>query len=262
LALCAGIGGIELGLKLVFGDTYRAVCYVEREAYNAACLVKRMEEGWLDKAPIWDDVGTFDGGPLVLGGKVDIVTAGFPCQPFSAAGKRLKERDERHLWPEIARIIGECKPRLVFLENVAISAFREPFDDLQAMGFSVAPPYAITAAELGAGHLRRRVFVLAHHEYRARNESGWSSRSMREGPTISRPAACDSAPIFRGQVESSQEGQVANTENRGSAWWASEPELERLVHGFPNRVERDRALGNAVVPIVAAKAFVELMRQI
>lgn len=120
LALCAGIGGLELGIKLVY-PSYTTVCYVEIEAYNVACLVKRMEEGFLDKAPVWSDVRTFDGKPWR--GKVDIVAAGFPCQPFSLAGKLKRESDDRHLWPDIARIIRECEPSLVFLENVHISAF-------------------------------------------------------------------------------------------------------------------------------------------
>ncbi|MFW9894040.1 MAG: DNA cytosine methyltransferase, partial [Candidatus Thorarchaeota archaeon] len=184
LALCAGIGGIELGLKLVLGDSYRTVCYVEREAYCAACLVKRMEEGFLDKAPIWDEISEFRGGDWR--GFVDVITAGFPCQPFSLAGKRKREADERHIWPDIARIIRECQPALVFLENVHVSAFREPFRDLRAMGFTLPPPYAITAAELGAGHLRRRVFVLAYRSGRElRIQPGGGSRESREGETES-----------------------------------------------------------------------------
>jgi DNA (cytosine-5)-methyltransferase 1 len=159
LAVCSGIGGLELGLKLVY-PSLRTIAYVEREAYAAVILAARMEEGRLDKAPIWSDLATFDGLPWR--GLVDIISSGFPCQPFSLAGKRKREKDERHLWPEIARIIEECEPSLIFLENVHTSAFREPFADLRAMGFAVAPPYICTAAEMGAGHLRRRVFVLAY----------------------------------------------------------------------------------------------------
>ncbi len=90
---------------------------VPRQTYAAAVLVARMEDASLDHAPVWDDVGTFDGRPWR--GAVDIVTAGYPCQPFSVAGKRRGADDPRHLWPHVARIIGEVEPPFVFLENVA-----------------------------------------------------------------------------------------------------------------------------------------------
>src|SRR5574341_1378331 len=180
LALCAGIGGLDLGVKLACPG-YRPVCYVEGEAYAAAILATRMGEGWLDPAPIWSDLRTFDG--TSWRGLVDIVVAGFPCQPFSVAGKRKREDDPRHLWLEIARTIEECNPSLVFLENVAISAFNEPFWQLGAMGFTVSNPFACTAAEMGAGHLRRRVFVLAYREdqmsWGARREQGTSDTDGR-----------------------------------------------------------------------------------
>lgn len=159
LSLCAGVGGIDLGIRLALSNS-RVVAYVEGEAYACAVLAARMEEGALDPAPIWTDLRSFDGSPWR--GVVDLVTAGFPCQPFSLAGKRQYEADERHLWPDIARIVSECEPALVFLENVAIRAFVEPWRDLRRLGFSLSRPFACTAAELGAGHLRRRVFVLAY----------------------------------------------------------------------------------------------------
>jgi len=255
LAVCSGIGGLELGIKLAC-PSLRTVAYVEREAYAAVVLATRMEEGRLDKAPIWSDITTFDGLPWR--GLVDIVSSGFPCQPFSLAGKRLKEKDPRHLWPHIARIIGECEPRYVFLENVHISAFRQPFDDLRAMGFVLAPPYVCTAAEMGAGHIRRRVFVLAHSPRVQRDRKIARPDGSRAEVEISR-----NTPEQPGRAgNKAQERQAAGSEITGAAWWSSEPGLERLVHGVPNRVDRDRTLGNAVVPIMAAKAFVELMRQI
>ena len=110
LALCAGVGGLELGLELALGERYRTVGYVERDAYGAATLVARMEDKALAPAPIWDDLFTFD--PRPWRGKVDLVTAGFPCQPFSVAGKQRAEEDERHLFPRIAEIIRDNAPDL------------------------------------------------------------------------------------------------------------------------------------------------------
>ena len=107
LSLCSGAGGLDLGLTLAIPG-YRAVGHVERETFAAATLVARMEDASLDQAVIWDDVGTFDGRPWR--GAVDIVTAGYPCQPFSVAGRRLGSEDPRHLWPHVARIIGEVEP--------------------------------------------------------------------------------------------------------------------------------------------------------
>jgi len=113
LSVCSGIGGLELAIKIVLGDGYRTVAYVERDAYAAATLVERMEEQALDIAPIWSDLLTFD--CRRWRGLVDLVVGGFPCQPWSYAGKRKGIDDSRWLWPAIARIVRELRPRLVFL---------------------------------------------------------------------------------------------------------------------------------------------------
>nr|WP_244327606.1 DNA cytosine methyltransferase [Roseibium sp. RKSG952] len=141
---------------------YRTVGHVERETYAAAILVARMEEAALDPAPVWDDVASFDGRPWR--GAVDIVTAGYPCQPFSVAGKRRGADDPRHLWPHVSRIIGEIEPPFVFLENVAHHlrlGFPEVAGGLVGMGYRVAAGL-FTAAEVGAPHKRERLFILAH----------------------------------------------------------------------------------------------------
>lgn len=161
LALCAGIGGIELGLHRVFGNSYRTVCYVEREAFAAAVLVARMADSSLDEAPIWDDLTTFDGYPWR--GKVDLLSAGYPCQPFSHAGRRKGTDDPRHLWPHIARVIRECGPGLVFLENVPghlSLGFEEVVQELEGLDYEVAACLT-RASDAGSPHRRERLFVLA-----------------------------------------------------------------------------------------------------
>ena len=169
LSLCAGAGGIDLGLTIACAG-YSTVCYVEREAYAAATLVARMEDKTLDSAPLWDDITTFDGHPWR--GTVDILTGGYPCQPFSVAGKRKGSDDPRHLWPHFARIIGECQPEWVFLENVANHiniGYREVRGELENLGYRVTEGL-FTAAEVGAPHKRQRLFVLAHAERGGRRQ--------------------------------------------------------------------------------------------
>ncbi|MCF4167574.1 DNA cytosine methyltransferase [Zavarzinia compransoris] len=163
LSLCSGAGGLDLGLTIAIPG-YRAVGHVERETYAAATLVARMEDASLDQAVVWDDVATFDGRPWR--GAVDIVTAGYPCQPFSVAGKRRGADDPRHLWPHVARIIGEVEPPFVFLENVAHHlrlGFPEVASGLVGMGYKLAAGL-FTAAEVGAPHKRERLFILAIRE--------------------------------------------------------------------------------------------------
>lgn len=116
LSLCSGVGGLDLGVRLALGGRLRTVCYVEREAFAASVLVARMEDASLDPAPIWDDLTSFPGERFR--GAVDLVTAGYPCQPFSLAGRGLAERDPRHLWPHVLRIVQECEAPLLFCENV------------------------------------------------------------------------------------------------------------------------------------------------
>jgi site-specific DNA-cytosine methylase len=130
-----------------------------------------MEDQALDRAPLWDNVETFDGRPWR--GTVDILFGGYPCQPFSVAGKRKGADDPRHLWPHFARIIGECRPEWVFLENVANHiniGYREVRGELEELGYSVTEGL-FTAAEVGAPHKRQRLFVLAHAERGGRRQS-------------------------------------------------------------------------------------------
>jgi DNA (cytosine-5)-methyltransferase 1 len=163
LSLCAGAGGLDLGLHIAVPG-YRTVGYVEREAYAAATLVARMENAALDSAPVWDDVATFDGRPWR--GLVDIIHGGYPCQPFSIAGRKLGDKDPRHLWPHIARIVREVEPAVCFFENVGGHlrlGFEQVHDDLRSMGYRVKAGL-FTAEEIGAPHKRERLFILAYRD--------------------------------------------------------------------------------------------------
>lgn len=199
LGLCSGVGALELALDLVLGrDGFRTVCYVEREAYAAASLVARMGDEALDLAPIWDDIFSFD--PRPWRGKVDIVSAGFPCQPFSVAGKRRAESDERHLFPRIAEIIRDVGPRLVFLENVRglLTAsggrvFGDVLGTLADIGFD-SEWLCLKASDVGAPHRRERVFILGVSDTVSdplRIEPRWIGGANREGAALARDAGED-----------------------------------------------------------------------
>lgn len=279
LAACSGIGGLELGLHIAL-DGYRTVCHVEREAFCAAALVARMEDAALDQAPVWDDIKTFDGRPWR--GIVDIVTAGYPCTPFSVAGRRRGTEDPRHLWPHVARIIRECEPGLVFCENVSghlSLGFREVAGELQGMGYWVAATL-LTAAEVGAPHKRERLFFLAKNSERKRCGGGGL---LRDSPGVERKIQTEG---LRGPLAELADARGSELEEREGGtiagpfpapWppgpadidgWARvlerRPELapavitpiRRVDDEFSSRVDRLMALGNAVVPIQAAVAFV------
>lgn len=159
LALFAGGGGGLLGTHLL---GFIPVCAVEKEPYRREVLLRRQRDGVFPLFPIWDDVRTFDGRPWR--GKVDIVTAGFPCQPFSVAGKQRGAADERNMWPDTIRIIREVGPRHCILENVPQLVRHDYFGvilgDLAEAGFD-AKWDIVSAADVGAPHLRRRLWIVA-----------------------------------------------------------------------------------------------------
>ena len=157
IALFAGGGGGLLGGILA---GFRPVCYVEWEPYCAQVIKARIADGSLPDAPIWDDVQTFDAAAWK--GRVDVVTGGFPCQPFSTAGKRLGKDDPRNMWPATLRVISGCRPPRCLLENVpAIIGpyFGRILLDLAGIGYDVRWG-VLSAASAGAPHLRRRLWML------------------------------------------------------------------------------------------------------
>lgn len=160
LHLFAGAGGGILAGQLL---GHRCVCAVEREPYAQAVLVARQNDGTFPPFPIWDDVRTFDGRPWR--GIVDVVAGGFPCQDISVAGDGQGIEGERSgLWTEMVRIVREVRPRIVFVENSPMLTSRglgRVLGDLAAMGFD-AEWGVVSAADVGAPHLRERIWIVAH----------------------------------------------------------------------------------------------------
>ena len=159
IAFCAGYGGIERGLDLA-GVEHRVIAYVEIEAYCIANLVAKMEAGELPPAPIYTDLKTFPAH--IFRDRVDIITGGYPCQPFSSAGQRKGADDPRHLWPYIRRHIKAIRPARCFFENVEghISlGLSTVISDLEEDGYR-ATWGIFSAREVGAPHQRKRVYIM------------------------------------------------------------------------------------------------------
>jgi DNA (cytosine-5)-methyltransferase 1 len=144
LSLCAGVGGLDLGVRLA-EPAARTI-----EAYACAILAARMAENALDPAPVWTNLRTFDGKPWR--GTVDCIAACYPCQPFSVAGKQRGAEDPRHLWPDVFRVVREIRPAFCFFENVGGHlrlGFEQVHDDLRSVGYRVKAGL-FTAEEVGA----------------------------------------------------------------------------------------------------------------
>ena len=198
LSLFSGYGGLDLSIAAA-GVPSRVVCHVEREAFAAANLVAQMQASAVAQAPIWSDVRTFDGRPWR--GRVSIITGGTPCQPFSVAGKRRSTDDERWVWDDVARIIGEVQPGIVFLENVpGIRKRGLPIilRDLAAMGYD-ATWGCFRASDAGLPHRRTRLFLLAYADRE-------QLRQLSRGCSGSR-GACASQSQHTGQDMADTDGQ-------------------------------------------------------
>jgi len=221
LALFAGAGGGIIGGRLL---GWRTVCAVECEPYPASVLCARQNDGLLAPFPVWDDVRTFDGKPWR--GIVDVVSGGFPCQDISAAGKGTGITGARSgLWKEMARIIGEVRPRFVFVENSPMLVTRglgTVLGDLAEMGFD-AEWGVLSAADVGAPHLRERCWIVAH----ANSDSDFRSFGKCDGiperipefnrsPDLSAGESCRASNYERGNSlrEHVETNDVADSDAR------------------------------------------------
>lgn len=284
LALFAGAGGGILGGHLL---GWRTVCAVEWEPYAASVLAQRQNDGLLPPFPIWDDVQTFDGKPWR--GVVDVVSGGFPCQDISVAGKGAGISGERSgMWSHMARIIGEVRPRFVFVENSPALLTRGlgvVLSDLASLGYDCKWT-VLGAAEVGAPHQRDRFWLVAHSTSEQHQSSPRAQR--RAAPTeLSRAALADPDGLRQLQPQGCKPderrrpghgGEVADTncprrkqsqneanpsassrESRdaigGNGWWLTEPDVGRVANGVAARVDRLKAIGNGQVPLCAAEAW-------
>lgn len=243
LSLFTGGGGGLLG-SILLG--WRPIGYVEIEPYCQEVLSKRITEGFLPEAPIFTDIKSFSRlYARRYKGLVDIVTAGFPCQPWTVAGQRKSATDKRNLWPDTIRVIRKIQPSWILLENVpgllaeSYGYFGQILKDLAEAGYD-AQWQVLGASDIGAPHRRKRVWIVA-----IANGPGFPDI---QGQLSDAKPPGGTFPFTNGQKPESQNGR----------WWAIEPGMGRVAHGVANRVGRIRALGNGQVPAVV-KSVWEMM---
>ena len=212
LDLFSGVGGFALGFKRAGG--FKTVGYCEIDPFCREVLQARIEDGSLDAAPIHADVRQLQ--PV----EADVVCGGFPCQDVSPAGRCAGIAGERSgLWREMGRLIRGVRPRYVVVENSAgllDRGFGDVLGDLSSYGYD-AEWSTVSACSLGAPHMRERVFLVAypHRQSGGRHVWEWEQEAPWGG------------------------------------WWTREPALARVAHGVPGRVDRNTALGNALIPQIA-----------
>lgn len=253
LHLFAGAGGGILAGQLL-GD--RCIGAVEIDAYAQKILFARQEDGTLPRFPVFSDIRKFDARPYR--GRADVVSGGFPCQDISSAGKRAGITGKRSgLWSEFARVVREVEPVHVRVENspdITSRGLGVVLGDLAALGFD-AQWGVLSAAELGAHHLRERIWILATHPDRQRQQQpAVSGQEVRLWPGHSDLPASDA---HHDRPERREQQQARNRQARRTSYphWPAESGLVRMVHGVPHRLDRIRCLGNAQVPRVAAAAW-------
>ncbi len=189
---------------------------------------------------IHDDVKTLDPKHY---GRIDLITGGYPCQPFSLTGERKGAEDDRHLWPEVLRILKSAQPTWLLCENVyghISMGIDQVLSDLEAADYA-GWAFVIPACAVGAGHRRDRVWVVANRK----GINGGGERNNEGGIK---------------HLESAWEPRRGDLGERGEAnHWSCEPGMGRVAHGIPPQVDRIKALGNAIVPQVAAEILRHMM---
>jgi DNA (cytosine-5)-methyltransferase 1 len=265
--LFSGIGGFSLGLRMAGG--FETVQFCEIEPYCQKVLAKNFPG-----VPIHDDIRSFQ----PTRGSADLVVGGFPCQPFSVAGKQAGTADDRDLWPQMARVISAVRPAWVIGENVAGFVNMEldrSLSDLESLGYA-CQALVIPACATDAPHRRDRVWIVAHADSNRPQErindagagDGADAGQQSGGPafgvsskTVATDPQCGFGSLGRAI---GRDGRLGESVSGHGDWpFTHKPVLDGRVHGIPRRVDRLRGLGNAVVPQVVeqiGRAIIEAER--
>ena len=274
LDLFSGIGGFALAAQWMGWET---VAFCEQDKYCQKVLSKNFPN-----KPIYDDVRTI---PRIRG--IDIITGGFPCQPFSVAGKQASKEDDRYLWPAMLQVIEQEKPTWVIGENVSgiiNLALDQVLADLEAKNYS-CQPFVIPACSLNAPHRRDRVWIVAHTNSKSQSDgtlneqeslddthsSRWTQelKDMEGGKaelsdfTSGNSSSLADTSSSKQQRQSKKQisgqrylqGESERSSENKHQGWATEPSVGRVVNGLPGRMDRCKALGNAVLPQIPFEIF-------
>jgi DNA (cytosine-5)-methyltransferase 1 len=270
LDLFSGIGGFSLGLEST--GYFKTIAFVEKDKFCQQVLKKNFKN-----IPIESEVRNVKGDRYAA----DIITGGFPCQPFSVAGKRRGTDDDRYLWDETIRIIRECKPRWFIGENVEGiiniqegMVLRQVQDDLEKEGFQVQC-LVIPASGIGAWHQRKRVWILAYSEHNGShrskgNETIESSNQSKEWLFIGddKDVSNSNSRLGIGENEEVQARRYAINsicKSRKQTWWQTQSKLCGVPYGVSYELDKDRtnrikALGNSIVPLIARELGLAIMK--
>jgi len=228
--ICSGIGGFALGFQ--WAELSSPVLFCDIEPWSRKILAKH----WPD-VPIAEDVKELANDPDGLIPDCDILTAGYPCQPFSLAGERRGTEDDRHIWPYILSIVKAKRPAWCVFENVyghVSMGLDEVLSDLEGESYA-ARPFIVPACAADAPHRRDRVWIIARNvgDTCSVRQQGSAKKQVQGITNISRQS-------FRGSQNPSRR-------------WPVEPPVGRVANGIPRRVDRLRGLGNAIVPQIAMR---------
>jgi len=262
--LCSGIGGFALGLE--WSGLSHPVLFCDSDKWCRSVLAKHWPN-----VPIAEDVKELALDPIKLVPDCEIITAGYPCQPFSVAGDRRGGEDDRHIWPYIFSIVQAKRPSWCIYENVyghVSLGLDEVLSDLEREGYA-ARPFIVPACAVDAPHRRDRVWIVARDVADAKSFSGHEREGIKK--------TSGKSGQIREPRRSSFKNNLANTQSEGlerrnlrrnngqtfarlgeSCWtkqgiWLPEPPVGRVAHGVPRRVDRLKGLGNAVVPQIVQR---------
>ena len=265
LDLFTGIGGFALAAQNVWEKDYEPVAFCEIDKFCQKVLGKHWPNVEIINDVKDDRIKQFR--------DIDLLTAGVPCQPASVAGKKRGTSDERWLWPETLDVIRAVRPRWALLENVSGlfsledgKAFNGILSELVEIGYDCWWE-VIPACAIGAPHRRDRIWIIAYA--RSKEPNGLSSKWKQEILSVggSGQDVADSQNANGGRADRTQNKRRGNQKirrcsikSRRFQYWSVEPNVGRVANGIPNRVDRLKALGNAIVPQVAM-AIMEGIRQ-
>jgi DNA (cytosine-5)-methyltransferase 1 len=264
-SLFSGIGGFDLAAKWM---NWTNVFQCEKDEWCRRVLAKNFPG-----TKRYADIKEFNAKEYY--GAVDIISGGFPCQPFSVAGKRKGKDDDRYLWEEMLRVVGEVAPPFVVGENVTGIiglALDTVLSDLEAQGYTTET-FIIPACSKNAWHRRDRVWIMAYA-----NSIGWENEQKENGKSLHNKNRNNKTKEQSRRQQQCRAGKSSaifpDTNNTGrkeqreqftdgekffapqcSSWWEVEPGVGRVANGLSGRVDRLKGLGNAIVPQVALEIF-------